>query len=148
MSDAAFLGALESCSLPASEFDHGAHVRAAYLYLRQGDFAVGLQRLRSAIRRYATNLGKPERYHETVTVAFAALIHRHLVERGDAGGWLEFRCRNPELLERRLLLEFYSEDELSSPLAREIFVLPGSQRPGAALPVALPVAESDSTAAS
>jgi len=124
MSDAVFMRALESGSLPASEFDHAAHVRAAYFCLRQGDFGAGLQRLRSAIRNYADSLGKPERYHETVTVAFASLIHRHLVERGDPGGWLNFARQNPELFERDLLLRFYTPEELSSPLARQTFLLP------------------------
>ena len=38
MTDADFLAALERCTLPESEFTHAAHVRAAYLYLRDGSF--------------------------------------------------------------------------------------------------------------
>ena len=131
MSDADFMQALESCSLPAGQFDHAAHVRAAYSCLRQGDFAAGLQRLRAAIRNYAGFLGKPERYHETVTVAFASLIQQHLVERGDAGDWFTFARQNPELFERDLLLRFYSLEELSSPLARQTFLLPRAHKAAA-----------------
>jgi hypothetical protein len=39
MSDEEFLAALETCRLPAAEFNHAAHVRAAYLYLRRQSFA-------------------------------------------------------------------------------------------------------------
>jgi len=39
VNDADFLSALESCRLAPCEFDHAAHVRAAYLYLRAADFA-------------------------------------------------------------------------------------------------------------
>lgn len=37
--DAEFIRALEQGSLPADEFDHAAHLRAGYLYLRDLGFA-------------------------------------------------------------------------------------------------------------
>src|SRR5580693_4051235 len=103
MTDPEFLQALESCSLPENQFGHAAHVRAAYLYLRQSDFVGALDRMRRAIRSYATHHGKPERYHETITVAYVALIQQHLCERGNAGGWLAFARDNVELFEPDLL---------------------------------------------
>ena len=74
MTDADFLAALERCTLPESEFTHAAHVRAAYLYLRDGTFGQAIDRMAATIRRYATSLGKPDRYHDTITVGFLALI--------------------------------------------------------------------------
>jgi hypothetical protein len=124
VTDEEFLRALESCALPASQFSHASHVRAAYLYLRDRDFATGLLQLSSAIRAFAGSLGAPGRYHETITVAFAALIHQHIEQRGDGGGWQGFERENPELFERDLLLQFYSPSELESVLARRIFLLP------------------------
>jgi hypothetical protein len=126
MIDAEFIGALEECTLAEEEFDHTGHVRAAYLYLQSGDFVEGLGRMRRAIRNYAGSLGKPDRYHETITVAYVALIQQVLYERGHGGGWTEFARAAPELFERGLLLKFYSRAELESELARRIFVLPGS----------------------
>ena len=124
MTDGEFLAALERRELPARDFGHVAHVRAGYLYLRAAEFAAALARLRRAIRRYARHLGKPERYHETVTVAYLALIQQHICERGDGGGWEQFARENPELFRPGLLLEFYSRAELESEVARKIFVLP------------------------
>jgi len=124
--DAEFIRALEECTLAEEEFDHAGHVRAAYLYLQSGDFVEGLGRMRRAIRNYAGSLGKPERYHETITVAYVALIQQVLYERGHGGAWTEFARAAPELFERGLLLKFYSRAELESELARRIFVLPGS----------------------
>src|ERR1700676_4303748 len=86
MTDEEFLRAIESCELPESDFGHAAHVRAGYLYLRQADFAGALVRIRRAIRNYAQHKGKPDRYHETITVAYVALIQQHICERGDGGG--------------------------------------------------------------
>lgn len=126
MTDEEFLAALESCTLPESEFGHVSHVRAAYLYLRQSDFAGALERIRRAIRNYAAHAGKPDRYHETITVAYVALIQQHICERGDAGGWVAFARENPELFKPDLLSQFYPEAQLASELARRVFLLPGS----------------------
>jgi hypothetical protein len=124
MTDGDFLRALEECTLPASEFGHLAHVRAAYLYLLDGDFATALARMRSAIRNFARHLGKADRYHETITVAYLALIQQHIAERGDGGCWEKFVRDNAELLQPGLLLQYYAAIQLTSELARRIFLLP------------------------
>ena len=126
--DESFLQALETCVLPEAAFGHAAHVRAAYLYLQAGDFASALPRLQRTIRTYASSLGQPNRYHETITVAFLALIQQHLAERGDEGGWTGFARGNPELFDRDLLLRFYSRSQLESELARRLFLLPDRRR--------------------
>jgi hypothetical protein len=124
MTDEEFIQALESCALPESDFGHAAHVRAAYLYLRQADFAGALARIRRAIRNYAKHLGKPDRYHETITVAYVALIQQHICERGDGGGWAGFARDNAELFQPGLLHHFYPQAQLESDLARKVFLLP------------------------
>ena len=124
MSDDEFLAALESCTLSERDFGHGAHVRAAYLYLRANDFGAALGRLKLAIRNYSASLGKPDRYHETITVAYLTLIRQRLHERGDGGGWEEFCRESPELLDRGLLLQYYPRAQLESDLARRVFLLP------------------------
>jgi hypothetical protein len=71
-------------------------------------------------------LGKPDRYHETITVAYLALIQQHIFERGNGGGWIAFAQANPELLQPGLLRQFYPEAQLASEIARRVFVLPCS----------------------
>ncbi len=128
MNDADFLRALESCELPEQEFGHAGHVRAAYLILRTADFAGALERVSRAIRAYASYLGKPERYHETMTVAYVSLIQQHMVERGDGGDWATFARDNADLLDKELLAQFYPAELLKSDTARKIFVLPRINR--------------------
>jgi hypothetical protein len=128
MTDEEFLRALETCELPEAEFGHAAHVRAAYLYLQGGDFTAALGRIRRAIRTYAAHLGKPDRYHETITVAYLALIQQHICERGNGGGWPAFARDNPELLQKGLIRQFYPPHQLDSELARRIFLLPQALR--------------------
>jgi hypothetical protein len=89
--------------------------------------------MRRAIRNYAAHHGKPDRYHETVTVAFVALIQQHLNKRADGGGWAGFAESNPELLAPKLLEHFYTRAELNCPLARRVFVLPRAVQANLAL---------------
>jgi hypothetical protein len=126
MTDEEFLVALEACTLPAVDFTHVAHVRAAYLYLRSGSFATAIERTSNSIRQYAASLGAPEKYHETITVAYLALIQQRMVEYGDGGGWVGFARAHPDLFERDLLLKSYPREQLDSPLARRVFVLPAA----------------------
>jgi|HubBroStandDraft_2_1064218.scaffolds.fasta_scaffold1275582_1 hypothetical protein len=124
MTDEEFLRALEGCELPEEAFGHFAHVRAAYLYLLEGDFAGALTRMRCVLRNYTSHLGKPGRYHETITVAYVALIQQHIYERGDGGGWTAFASENPELFQPGLLQHFYPRQQLESEMARRVFLLP------------------------
>jgi len=124
MNDADFLRALERRELAPAAFTHAAHLRAAYLYLRDLGFDAALPRIRRSIREYAAHLGQPDKYHETITVAYLALIQQRLLERGDGGGWAGFERLNADLFRRDLLLRHYRRAELESPLARRTFVLP------------------------
>ena len=121
--DAQFLAALEDCSLPPDCFDHAAHVRAGYLYLLRAPFPSATAAMCTTIARYARALGKPDRYHETITIAFMALINAQMRGPGDGGGWEQFRARNPQLLRSDALLAYYPRAVLESRAARSCFTL-------------------------
>jgi len=97
MTDAEFLAALESCALPEAEFDHRGHLRAAWLCLRGGSFPEALARMSAALKRYSTHMGKPGRYHETITVAHMAVINERLHAGGAQDSWSAFLRDNPDL---------------------------------------------------
>ncbi len=96
LSDDEFLAALEAGTLPEARFNHVAHVRA---------------------------LGKSERYHEAITIAFMSLIHGQLWHQAEGGDWEEFRVRNPQLFRSDALLAYYPKQVLESPEARARFLL-------------------------
>jgi hypothetical protein len=126
--DAQFLAALEDCTLPADCLDHAAHVRAGYLYLRRAAFPQATAAMCATLERYARALGQADRYHETMTVAFMALINAQLRRQGgdgddDDGGWEQFRARNPQLLRSDALLAYYPRAVLESREARSCFTL-------------------------
>jgi hypothetical protein len=107
------------------EFPHESHVRVAWWYLRHDPILIALPRFRGALQRFAAGKGKPDRYHETITVAFMLLIAERLADARHLG-WTDFAARNPDLLRRQpsVLAQFYSDDVLASDLARRSFVLP------------------------
>ncbi|MGD0492499.1 MAG: hypothetical protein ABSC32_13205 [Steroidobacteraceae bacterium] len=102
MTDDEFLHALETCELPATDFGHAAHMRAAYLYLRGASLDDALDAIRCALQHYVAHLGKADRYDEGMTRAYVALIHRRMAERGDGGGWTAFAEANQDLFAIRV----------------------------------------------
>lgn len=122
MNDEQFLEAFESCRLAPERFGHREHVRAAFLYLERLPFGAAIDRMRSALMRYTAFLGRADRYHETLTVAFMCLVNAHR-QRGVYGDWPEFARLNPELFDSGVLRHYYEPATLASPLARTTFVL-------------------------
>lgn len=124
MNDQEFLAQLKACTLPEREFQHAAHVRAGYLWLRVLPFFEATAAMRATLQRYAQSLGKADRYHETITIAFMALICARLDEAGDSGSWDAFARAHPDLLRKDALLGLYPPETLASPRARRCFLLP------------------------
>jgi hypothetical protein len=123
MTDEELVQGFESGAL--EDFPHESHVRAAWCYLRRDPILVALPRFKAALQRFAAGKGTPDRYHETITVAFMLLIAERLGAARDLL-WDEFAARNPDLLRREpsALAAFYAADVLASARAREAFVVP------------------------
>lgn len=124
MSDDEFLEAVARCTLPEAEFGHSQHVRLAYLLLRQHDLYSAMRATRTLISSFAASLGRADRYHETITMAFVVAIHARMGETGDRGSWPVFAAANPDLLDKAFLGRHYGAHELGAPGARRYFVLP------------------------
>jgi hypothetical protein len=127
MCDDDFLEAFRTGALPLADFDHRSHVRAGYLYITRNGLGLAIERFGKDLRAFAAAHGKHGLYHETITVAFLALINERIVLAGDRG-WESFSEENPDLFRRNSLMPFYEPEELASPDARRVFLLP--RRPG------------------
>ena len=127
LDDEDLLEGLESARLPAGAFGHAEHLRAAFLYLaRHPDFGEAAVRFRTALRRFAAANGVPERYHETVTWAYLALINERAHGSAFASS-ADFVRSHPELLDAMggLFSRYYDLRAITrSARAREVFVLP------------------------
>jgi hypothetical protein len=125
VSDAEMIERFEAGAVPESEFHHEDHVRLAYAYLRTYPPLEALNRFCCALKRFAADHGKAERYHETITFAYFFLISERMARMGRSD-WQEFSECNPDLLTENsgILRSYYEEPTLKSELARRIFLLP------------------------
>jgi hypothetical protein len=67
MSDAEFLASFEGLRISGNEFRHIDHVRLAWIYLHDSDFAAGASRFCSNFRGFVRHIGAESKYHETIT---------------------------------------------------------------------------------
>lgn len=131
MDDRELLQRFEACTLPFAEWTHRAHVKVAFLYLREHGFEEALVRLRAGIRRYnaANDVpdGPVQGYHETTTHAFLRLIDTVRQAYGEALPTPDadtFCDTHPQLMSKYVLRFFYSPERRMHPDAKARFVEP------------------------
>ena len=126
--DLRFVSELEACALEPDQFDHRAHVRAAYVYLVDNDVERAAERMRDSLRAFLLHHGiDVSKYHETITRAWILAV-RHFMELTPASVSADdFIRSNPRLLDSRIMLTHYSAEHLFSPKARAQFVEPDIQ---------------------
>ena len=122
--DEEFLEAVEATTWPGERFGHREHVRLAWLYLRGHGWEEGTRRIRETIRRYATALGAPGKYHETLTRAWCACVQGALEETPGLEAFDAFVEAHAELLDGRLLERHYRKETLGTAAAKEGWVEP------------------------
>lgn len=113
----------EAGTLDPAKFPHSEHLRLGYEMLARYPFGEALLRFSRGLKLLAAKAGRPEIYHETITVAFLALINERQA-REEAKVWSEFRTNNADLFDKRCLEKWYDAEQLASDLARRTFCLP------------------------
>ena len=113
---------LEVLSTPG-RFGHREHLRLAWRYLRATDTARAKFWMGASIRCVAAAHGTPEKYHETLIVAWTRLVAAHLGS-GDTSDFGEFMADNPRLFDRHLVESHFSAATLWSRRARHEWVEP------------------------
>jgi hypothetical protein len=69
MTDTELARALERCEIPNEGFPHVSHLRVAWVYLEEcAEVEAACERMAATLRRFAAAVGKPEKYHETITL--------------------------------------------------------------------------------
>ena len=122
--DEAFLAAVEAATWPGERFGHREHVRLAWLYLRRHGREEGSGRIRATLQRYATALGAPGKYHETLTWAWSVCVDHALRGPPRCETFSAFLEAHPWLLEGKLLARHYRPETLEAPEARRERVAP------------------------
>jgi hypothetical protein len=126
VTDEELVAHFESGRAPDGGFHHEQHVRVAWIYLGQDPLIPALTRFVDALKQFAVAQGRPDLYHQTITVAFFLLIEDRIARHGRGAAWEEFAAANADLLApaRSVLARYYSTGLLQSPIARDRFVWP------------------------
>ena len=125
MTDEEFTRAFEAGTVPPAEFDHHAHVRVAWVYLREaGSLDAALSRMRHAIKQFAASAGASQKYHETITVLWMRLLEEVRVGGADGKEMAEVLREVPALADKNLPMQYYSRERLFSDEARAAWVPP------------------------
>ncbi len=124
MTDVELTRALERGEIANESFYHVSHLHVAWVYLAESSSVQqAATKMRDTLRRFAAVAGKPQKYHETITLFWVHLLSRAYA--ASRGGSLEDIVHaNPQLLEKNFPLAYYSAGRLFSDEARTSWVEP------------------------
>jgi hypothetical protein len=121
--DEGYRTALGEVLAGSGRFGHREHLMLAWSYLRSTDPETSELWMRSAIRHLAAVHGTPDKYHETLTLAWTRLVAAHL-DSCDRPTFAEFMSENPALLDAGLPERHFSPTTLWGARARREWVEP------------------------
>jgi len=104
-------------------FTHRHHLELAFYLLKRYDFFEATHLFARAIRVLVEAVGARDKFHCTITLAHLAIV----AERMSSNAYPDFESfliNNQDLLNKKLLHQWYSARQLNSTTARKIFVLP------------------------
>ena len=119
----------EACTLPKSQWTHGAHLTVALWYLMNRSAQDATMSIRSGIRRYneanGVRVTSTGGYHETMTLFWTCAVSFYLGQAGEGRSILTLANGLLRLLaNKNLPLEYYSSERLMSWPARTGWLAP------------------------
>lgn len=118
----------QSASLPASAWTHQAHLRVAFLYLREHSLDDAHILMRVAIIRLNAFHGLVETvergYHETLTRVWLLLVASAMKATPQVTSAIDFATEHAASLTKEAPLRHYSRERIFSRTARAQFVAP------------------------
>jgi hypothetical protein len=124
MTDAELTRAVERGEIANENFHHASHLHVAWVYVAESSSVQqAANKMRDTLRGFAAAAGRPEKYHETITMFWVHFLSR--VYAASSGDRLEEIVHaNPQLLEKNFPLAYYSAERLFSDEARTSWVEP------------------------
>ena len=123
-SDQDFRDAFEALKIPSDMFHHREHLRVAWIYSRHFAYEQALPRILQGIQAFAKHHAANDKYHHTITVAWARLVSQAVRSAPHAPDFNTFATTHPHLLNPRLLEDYYSTGRLQSDAARRAWIEP------------------------
>ncbi len=120
----ALLDAFEGGEVDPGAFNHRDHLRVAWAMLaaEQRPFHTAYSAYRAGLVRLTIAAGVPEKFSETQTLGWLALVHGAVAETGETSDWSRFEAKAG--LHGRSLIHRYSDGRLDDPVTRTGLILP------------------------
>lgn len=125
LSDETFERFFEQTTLDPKLFDHVAHLRLAWIHIKNYGIDPAVKNVTSQLRNYTEVLGAADKYHETVTVAAVKAVY-HFILKSESDNFRDFMLEFPRLKFdfKELLAQHYTGNIFSNEAARSSFLLP------------------------
>ncbi len=123
LSDQEFKHQFANCSLPANIFNHEAHLRLAYIHLRDHGEATAIQNVCEQIQTFDRTHGDGTVYHKTLTVAAVKAVY-HFLQKAKSDSFVDFIQEFPRLKTnfKELMEAHYSFNLFASAEAKVSYV--------------------------
>jgi hypothetical protein len=122
--DEELAAAMEAITGEGGEFHHREHVHLTFWAVRRYGMPDAAERICRLIRGIAVYHRAPQKYHQTVSLAWTGLVAHHVAEDPACADFEAFASAYPALLDKRLLSRHYRSSTLASQPARRGWVAP------------------------
>lgn len=125
LSDSEFVSQLETCSLDPTLFTHEAHLRLAWINIKNHGIEKAIELTQYQIVSYVEHLGAIDKYNTTLTVAATRAVY-HFMLKAKASYFEEFILKAPRLKAefKKLIESHYGFDIFNSKEAKEKYLEP------------------------
>lgn len=125
MNDLEFVNSFESGDFPPSLFDHEAHLRLAWVNLKQYGEVKAIENVCQSIKNFDALHGDGSKFHTTLTVASIKTVN-HFIQKSKSHHFADFIQEFPRLKTsfKELLGQHYGFELLFDPKAKEVYVAP------------------------
>ncbi len=125
LTDSVFEHQFASAQLDAFLFTHVAHLRLAYIHIKNYGLEPAIANISHQLYRYVITLGAEEKFNKTLTVAAIKAVY-HFMQRSETDNFSEFILEFPRLKNnfKELMAAHYEVDIYNSPFAKKMFLEP------------------------
>ena len=124
MTDVEFTRALERGEIATKDFHHASHLHVAWVYLSESSsLTEAAVKMSNTLRNIAAAAGKPEKYHETITIFWIYILAGARIVANNKN-LEQIVQQHPQLLEKDFPLAYYSSELLFSDQARTSWIGP------------------------
>lgn len=116
-----FIDEFLDLKIEAAAFSYLDHIGVGFEMLKKFEFLMAVQIFSESLNAMTARAGDLDKFNLTITLAMMSLISERMLPGEEVEDFVE---ANADLLDKNLLMQYYTKDRLHSFLARGMFLLP------------------------